>query len=194
MKSLSRKEILTQKLTVWECERSGDCSSNFTLPNFGILLRDSQLPGNKQGGIGLADPKASNTSAAAASATITVTAGTAPSNAASSSILTATRLKKSDALAIGLGVGLGIPLGILSIVCAALLFAQRRKSKEERAVAPPLAGQHEKSQDYKGPDSRLYHAQELPEHRAVPELRDNRNNVHELGGQNMLGTPPPQSR
>ena len=176
---------------VWECERSSDCSSNFTLPNFGILLRDTQLPGNKQEGIGLADPNASKTSAAAtaAGATVTVTAGSAASNAASSSTPTATKSKHSDGLAVGLGVG--IPLGLLLIACAALLFWQQRKLKESRAVAPPLEGTYEKSQDY----TRSYHwtnnAQELPEHRAVPELRDNKSSAHELGGHYMPGSPPP---
>ena len=176
---------------VWECERSGDCSSNFTLPNFGILLRDSQLPGNKHEGIGLADPNASNTSAAAAAgATVTVTAGTAPSNAASSSTPAATKSKHSDGLAVGLGVG--IPLGLLLVACAALLFWQRRKLKEGRAVAPPLGGgTYEKSQGYKRSYPWTHNAQELPEHRALPELRDHKTSVHELGGHYMPGSPPP---
>lgn len=173
---------------VWECERSGDCSSNFTLPSFGILLRDTQLPGNKQEGIGLADPNASNTSTAAAGATVTVAAGTASSNAASSSTPTVTKSKNSDALAVGLGVG--IPLGLLLVACIALLFWQQRKLKEERAVVPPLGGTDEKSQDYKGLYPRTYNAQELSENRQLPELRDNKNSVHELGGQ-MPGSPPP---
>lgn len=178
---------------VWECERSGDCSSNFTLPNFGILLRDTQLPGNKKEGIGLADPNASNTSTAtAAGATVTVTAGTVPSNAASSSTPTATKSKNSDALAVGLGVG--IPLGLLLVACIALLFWQMRKLKEERAVAPPLAGLQEKSQDYKRSYPRTYDAQELHDGRAVPELRDNKTSVHELGGHYMPGSPPPLSK
>lgn len=174
---------------VWECERSGDCSSNFTLPNFGILLRDTQLPGSKQQGIGLADPNASNTSAAAASATVTVTAGTSSSNAASSSTPIATKSKKSDALAVGLGVG--IPLGLLLVACVALLFRQQRKLKEERAAAPPLGGTYEKSQDYRRPYAGTDNAQELPEHRVMPELRDNKTSVHELGGHYMPGSPPP---
>lgn len=173
---------------VWECERSGGCSSNFTLPNFGILLRDTQLPGSKQQGIGLADPNASNSSAAA-SATVTVTAGTAPSDGASSSHPVATKSKNSDALAVGLGVG--IPLGLLLIACAALLFRQQRKLKEERAIAPPLGGTYEKNQDYRRPYARTGNAQELPEHRVVPELRDNKTSVHELGGHYMPGSPPP---
>ncbi|CAF9910237.1 MAG: hypothetical protein ALECFALPRED_006432 [Alectoria fallacina] len=174
---------------VWECERSGDCSSNFTLPSFAILLRDTQLPGNKQEGIGLADPNASNTSIAAAGATVTVTASTTPSNAASSSTPAVTKSNKSDALAVGLGVG--IPLGLLLVACIALLFWQRRKLKEERAVAPPLEGTDEKSRDYKRPYPGTYNAQELPEHRTVPELRDNKNSVHELGGHYLPGSPPP---
>ncbi|KAL9072078.1 MAG: hypothetical protein Q9161_003853 [Pseudevernia consocians] len=173
----------------WECERSSDCSTNFTLPDFGILLRDTQLPGNKQEGIGLADPNASKTSAAAAAATVTVTAGITASNAASSSTPTATKSKNSDGLAVGLGVG--IPLGLLLIACAALLFWQQRKLKESRAVAPPSGGTDEKSQDYTRSYPWTNNAQELSEHRAVPELRDNKTSAHELGGHYMPGSPPP---
>lgn len=174
---------------VWECERSSDCASNFTLPNFGILLRDTQLPGNKKEGIGLADPNASNTSAAAG-ATVTVTAGTTPSNAASTSSATVTKSKNnSDALAVGLGVG--IPLGILLLGCIALLFRQQRKLKGERAAGPPLGGTYEKGQGYKNLLPGTGTAHELPEHRAVPELRDSKSSAHELGGHSMPGSPPP---
>lgn len=174
---------------VWECERAGQCSSNFTLSNFGILLRDSQLPGNPKEGIGLADPNAPTTSATAVGATVTVTAGVTSSDAASSSTPTATESKNSKALAVGLGVG--IPLGLLLIACAALLVWQQRKLKEERAVVPPSEGAYEKSQHYNRHYSTTSNAQELPEHRAVPELRDNKSSVHELGGHYTPGSPPP---
>lgn len=172
---------------VWECERSGNCVSNFTLPSFGLLLRDTQLPGNKQEGIGLADPNASAT----AGATVTVTAGIAASNAASTSspIIKASKHKSSDALAVGLGVG--IPLGILLLACIALLFWQQRKLKEERAVAPPLGGMYERGGDDKGSFPGMVQAQELPEQRAVAELRGDKSGAHELGGHYVPGSSPP---
>lgn len=153
----------------------------------GILLRDSQLPGNKDG-IGLADPNAPTSSAAAARATVTVTAGTDPSNAA----LSGTK-KNSNALAVGLGVGL--PLGLLLVACLALLYRQQRKLKEERAGAPRMQGMQEKSsrgwgyKKWQHPGG--YDAQELPEARAVPELTDTMKSVHELGGHYPPGSPPP---
>ncbi|KAL9133276.1 MAG: hypothetical protein Q9175_005547 [Cornicularia normoerica] len=172
---------------VWECERTGYCSTNFTLPNFGILLRDTQLPGDKKEGIGLADPNAPNTPGA----TVTVSAGIAPTSAASSSTQTVSKSQNhSDALAVGLGVG--IPLGLLLVACSALLFLQQRKLKGERAVAPRLEGSsNEKGRENKRSYSRTYNAQELPEgHGAVLELSDNKDNVQELGGHYMPGSPP----
>ena len=178
---------------VWECERSGDCSSNFTLPTFGILLRDTQLPGNKQEGIGLADPNASYSSSNT-SATVTVTSGTAASTSSSSPHLTkSAKNNNSHALAVGLGVG--IPLGLLLLACIALLFWQQRKLNEERAVVvgpPALGGVHEKGQDYyKGAYGGRDDMQELPVQRAVPELGGDKSGAHELGGHVMPGSPPP---
>ena len=197
---------------VWQCEFAGQCSTNFTLPDFGILLRDSQLPGNPKEGIGLADPRASSssassssTSAAAAKTTVTVTAaadgGIVPSNDASSSPPTITT-SSSNAHALAVGLGVGIPLGLLLLVaCTALLFQRQRKLKEERAVGAPLNGSHEKSKrrGYWGIYRNHHNDHDVPElheHRAVPELRDNNDekvkSVHELGGQYyMPGMPPP---
>lgn len=45
---------------VWEREREGQCSTNYSLHPFGIFLRDSQLLGNQKQGIGLADPNAAS--------------------------------------------------------------------------------------------------------------------------------------
>lgn len=172
---------------VWECERTSACASNFTLPNFGLLLRDSQLPGAQPDGIGLADPSASSSSSAA-TATVTVTAGGAASS--STPTATATASTGSDALAVGLGVG--IPLGALLVACVALLVRQQRRLKAERAVAAPLGGFPEgKGGGYKGREPGTYGAQELPGQGAVPELSENKNRVHELGGNYMPGSPPP---
>ena len=62
------------------------------------------------------------------------------------------------------------------------------------APAPSLRGMHEKGQDYKGAYDGTDNAQELPEQRAVPELRGDKSSAHELGGGHYmpgLSPPPP---
>ena len=69
--------------------------------------------------------------------------------------------------------------------------------KEGRAVVgppPALGGMHEKGLDYKGAYDGTGGAQELPVQRAVPELRGDKIDAHELGGHYMPGSPPPLSR
>ena len=89
-----------------------------------------------------------------------------------------------------MGLGVGIPLGILLLACIALLFWQQRKLKEERAVAPPLAGMYEKGGDHKGSFPGTVNAQELPERGAASELRGDESGAYELPG----SPPPPLSK
>ena len=60
-------------------------------------------------------------------------------------------------------------------------------------MAQPLQGAGEKSQDYNRTYPRTFNAQEMSENRQLPELRDKKNSVHELGGPYMPGSshPPP---
>lgn len=78
---------------VWEREREGQCSTNYSLHPFGILLRDSQLPGNQKQGIGLTDP---NTTSNATTAPILLLLPP----------LSKQNPQNSDPLALGLGVGI----------------------------------------------------------------------------------------
>ena len=114
-----------------KCERKGQCSTNnLTLPSFGILLRDSKLPGNKNEGIGLADHNAAGTtSAAAAGATVTVdTAGTT----LSSTTTTTLKPNPKNPNALALGPNIKIP-PCLSL--ATIPTAEKTEGKESGGAA-----------------------------------------------------------
>ena len=83
---------------------------------------------------------------------------------------------------------------MLLVACVALLVRQQRRLKAERAVAAPVGGPEGKGGGYKGREPGTWGAQELPEQGAVPELSEDKNRVHELGGNYMPGSPPPLSR
>jgi hypothetical protein len=70
------------------------------------------------------------------------------------------------------GAGFGVPLGLIAVGLAALLFLRERKTRTR--IVPPMKANHHVKYAEKGADPSAY---ELPNEQVKGELRENPSNI-----------------